>query len=142
MRYQGAALSQTSLRRPSKFTPERIQQIKDLIARGETCEVVAAQIGVTVGTLKVTCLRRPRVKLLPPSTATDTRKGVGAAAAIFTVRMRYNGRAQDTEIPLTPNMISQLALEASARDQKIGELAKDLLEVVAENGLFDEVLGK
>jgi transposase len=68
MRYQGAALSQTSLRRPSKFTPERIQQIKDLIARGETCEVVAAQIGVTVGTLKVTCsrlgisLRRPRVK--------------------------------------------------------------------------------
>jgi hypothetical protein len=56
--------------------------------------------------------------------------------------MRYNGRAQDTEIPLTPNMISQLALEASARDQKIGELAKDLLEVVAENGLFDEVLGK
>jgi hypothetical protein len=148
MRYQGAALSQTSLRRPSKFTPERIQQIKDLIARGETCGVVAAQIGVTVGTLKVTCsrlgisLRRPRVKLLPPSTATDTRKGVGAAAAIFTVRMRYNGRAQDTEIPLTPNMISQLALEASARDQKIGELAKDLLEVVAENGLFDEVLGK
>jgi hypothetical protein len=39
-------------------------------------------------------------------------------------------------------MISQLALEASARDQKIADLAKDLLEVVAEKGLFDEVLGK
>jgi hypothetical protein len=148
MRYQGAALPQTSLRRPSKFTSERIQQIKDLIARGETCEVVAAQIGVTVGTLKVTCsrlgvsLRRPRVKLLPPSAANNAAKGAGAAAAIFTVRMHYNGRAQDTEIPLTPKMINKLALEASARDQKIADLATDLLEVVAEKGLFDEVLGK
>ena len=148
MRYQEAAPSRTNLRRPSKFTSERIQQIKDLVSRGETCEVIAAQIGATVGTLKVTCsrlgisLRRPRVKLLPPSTATDTTKGAGAAAAIFTIRMQYNGRAQDTEIPLTPNMISQLALEASARDQKIAELAKDLLEVVTEKGLFDEVLGK
>jgi hypothetical protein len=56
--------------------------------------------------------------------------------------MQYNGRAQDTDLPLTPGMISQLALEASARDQKIGELTKDLLEVVTEKGLFDEVLGK
>jgi hypothetical protein len=39
-------------------------------------------------------------------------------------------------------MISQLALEASARDQKIGELAKDLIEGVTGKGLFDEVLGK
>jgi hypothetical protein len=147
MRYQETASPRTSVGRPSKFTAERIQQIKDLVAQGETCEVIAAQMGVTVGTLKVTCsrlgvsLRRPRVKLLPPST-TDTAKRAGAAAAIFTIRMHYNGRAQDTEIPLTPGMISQLALEASARDQKIGELAKDLIEGVTGKGLFDEVLGK
>jgi hypothetical protein len=147
MRYQEAAPPRTSIGRPSKFTSERIQQIKDLVAQGETCEVIAAQIGVTVGTLKVTCsrlgvsLRRPRVKLLPPST-TDTAKRAGAAAATFTIRMHYNGRAQDTEIPLTPGMISQLALEASARDQKIGELAKDLIEGVTGKDLFDEVLDK
>jgi hypothetical protein len=146
MRYQETALPRTSVGRPSKFTSERIQQIKDLIARGETCEIVAAHIGVTVGTLKVTCsrlgvsLRRPRVKLLPPSTATAKR--AAAAAATFTITMHYNGQAQDTPLPLTPNMISQLALEASARDLKIADLAKDLLEVVTEKGLFDEVLGK
>jgi hypothetical protein len=148
MHYQEAAPSRTSVGRPSKFTSERIQQIKDLVARGETCEVIASQIGVTVGTLKVTCsrlgisLRRPKVKLLPPSTANDTAKRAGTAAATFTIRMHYNGKAQDTPLPLTPNMISQLALEACARDQKIGDLAKDLLDVVTEKGLFVEVLGK
>jgi hypothetical protein len=148
MRYQETALPRTGVGRPSKFTSERIQQIKDLTARGETSEIIAAHIGVTVGTLKVTCsrlgisLRRPRVKLLPPSTTTDTAKRAGIAAATFTIRMQHNGQAQDTPLPLTPNMISQLALEASARDQRIADLAKDLLEVVAEKGLFDEVLGK
>ena len=133
-------------RGPSKFTPERIQQIKDLIARGETCEMIAAQIGVTVGSLKVTCsrlgisLRRPRLKQLPPRTATDTAKAGGAAA--FTLCLRYNGLEQRTVLPLTSNMIGQLALEASHRDQEIGELAKDRLQAVIEMGLLEEVLGE
>jgi hypothetical protein len=38
-------------------------------------------------------------------------------------------------------MISQLALEASARDQRICDLAKDLLQAVTEKELFDKVLG-
>jgi hypothetical protein len=71
--------------RHRKFTPERIQQIKDLVARGETREQIAAIIGVTVGTLQVTCsrmgisLRRPRVKLLPPKSANGTETPVGGA---------------------------------------------------------------
>jgi hypothetical protein len=49
--------------RPLKFTPERIQQIKNLVERGTG----AALIGVTVGSLAVTCswlgisLRRPKL---------------------------------------------------------------------------------
>jgi hypothetical protein len=136
-------------RRGSKFTPERIRQIKDLLARGETCERIAATIGVSVGTLKVTCsrlgisLRRPRVKLLPPRT-TGAARTVGAAGdiATFTISMKYKGQERNTALPLTSNMISQLALEASFRDQKIGELAKDLVESVMKNGLFKEVLGE
>jgi hypothetical protein len=99
-----------------------------------------------VGTLKDTCsrlgisLRRPRIKLLPPTRAIDTGKAVGAAAATFSIRMQYNGKEQEAALPLTPEMISQLALEASARDQRIGELAKDLLQAVTEKGLFDKVL--
>jgi hypothetical protein len=147
MSYEEAAPSAAKFqRRPSKFTPERIQQIRDLIARGETCEDIAARIGVTVGTLKVTCsrlgisLRRPRVKLLPAETRTDPARTARSAAATFTIRMQYNGQEQNTPLPLTPNMISQLALEASARDQKIGELTKDLLQAVTKKGLFDKVL--
>src|SRR5262245_27652089 len=105
--------------------------------------------GVSVGTLKVTCsrlgisLRRPRVKLLPPRT-TGAARTVGAAGdiATFTISMKYKGQERNTALPLTSNMISQLALEASFRDQKIGELAKDLVESVMQNGLFKEVLGE
>jgi DNA-binding CsgD family transcriptional regulator len=127
--------------RHSKFTPERIQQIKDLVARGETCEQIAATIGVTVGTLKVTCsrlgisLRRPKVKLLPP-------KGAASEIATFTIHMKYKGQENSTALPLTPNMINQLALEASFRDQEIGELAKDVLVSVFEKGLVQELLGE
>jgi DNA-binding transcriptional MerR regulator len=54
-------------RRFTKFTPERIRQIKDLVARGVACEEIAALVEVTVGTLKVTCsrlgisLRKPEI---------------------------------------------------------------------------------
>ena len=48
-----------------KFTPERIQQIRNLLERGKGREEIAELIGVTVGSLQVTCsrlgisLRRP-----------------------------------------------------------------------------------
>src|SRR5215468_9156534 len=48
-----------------KFTPERLQQIRNLIERGKSRGEIAELIGVTVGTLQVTCsrlgisLRRP-----------------------------------------------------------------------------------
>jgi len=133
-------------KRRRKFTPVTIQQIKDLAASGEPCETIAAQIGVTVGSLRVTCsrlgisLRRPRVKLLPPRMATDSAQTGGAAT--FILCMRYQGLERNTELPLTPDMIGQLALEASCRNQKIGELAKDILLSVMEKGLLEEVLGE
>jgi hypothetical protein len=51
--------------RPVKFTPERIQQIKNLVERSRSREEIAELIGVTVDSLQVTCsrlgisLRRP-----------------------------------------------------------------------------------
>src|SRR5262245_56076620 len=49
-----------------KFTPERIEQSRNLAERGKTREEIAEIIEVTVGSLQVTCsrlgisLRRPR----------------------------------------------------------------------------------
>jgi hypothetical protein len=61
--------------RPIKFTPERIQQIRNLVERGKSREEIAELIEVTVGSLQVTCsrlgisLRQPRldngIRLLP-----------------------------------------------------------------------------
>ena len=61
---------------PTKFTPERIQQIRNLLERGKSREEIAELIGVTLGSLQVTCsrlgisLRRPSrsdngIRLLP-----------------------------------------------------------------------------
>src|SRR5215467_12018984 len=40
-----------------KFTPERVQQIRNLVERGKSREEIAELIGVTVGSLQVTCSR-------------------------------------------------------------------------------------
>jgi hypothetical protein len=51
--------------RQTKFTPERVQQIKNLVERGRSLEEIAEFVGTTVGSLRVTCsrlgvsLRRP-----------------------------------------------------------------------------------
>ena len=55
--------------RPIKFTPERMEQIKNLVERGMSREEIAETIGVTLGSLQVTCskhgisLRRPRAPI-------------------------------------------------------------------------------
>ena len=51
--------------RTMKFTPERIEQIKNLVERGMRREEIATIIGVTVGSLQVTCSRLG-ISLRPP----------------------------------------------------------------------------
>ena len=59
-------LQSTANGRPIKFTPERIEQIRNLVERGMTPEQIAETIGTTAGSLAVTCsrlgisLRRPK----------------------------------------------------------------------------------
>jgi hypothetical protein len=53
--------------RSIKFTPERFEQIRNLVERGMSREQIAETIGVTVGSLQVTCsrhaisLKRPKI---------------------------------------------------------------------------------
>ena len=60
------SLPLTSRRGPIKFTPERLQQIINLVERGKSRDEIADIIGVTAGSLQVTCsrlgisLRRPK----------------------------------------------------------------------------------
>ena len=45
-------------RRPSRFTPQAIEQIGDWVALGKSREEIAGLLGVTVGTLQVVCSKR------------------------------------------------------------------------------------
>jgi hypothetical protein len=134
--------------RPTKFTPERIQQIKELIARGASCGEIAAVVGVTVGTLKVTCsrlgiisLRRPKPRggnMIPPPRAVS--RVAGTNNATFTIIVRRNGEERRTDVPLTPAMIGPMALEASSMGLSICEFARELVLDLTRKQLVQRVL--
>jgi len=181
--------------RQTKFTPERIQQIKNLVERGKSREEIAELIGVTLGSLQVTCsrlgvsLRRPtfntgtgslrRGEPGPNGTAThcpgggsdsglsqltkerseqnlqsgpveqaqaptphqeQAKRANEAGAAHFAIRMQYKGEERTTELPLTPDMIRELAFEAELRNIRIAELIGELMVAMLKKDLFQAVL--
>jgi hypothetical protein len=167
--------------RQTKFTPERIQQIRNLVERGKSREEIAELIGVTLGSLQVTCSRLG-VSLRRPIFNTGTgllRRGANngvilqltkerpeqnsqsapveqaqtptphqerakrmneVGSASFAIRMRYKGEERTTELPLTHDMIGQLAFEAELRNTRIGELIGELMVAMLKKDLFQAVL--
>jgi hypothetical protein len=164
------------------------------VERGKSREEIAELIGVTVGSLQVTCsrlgirLRRPtfnngtislrreeprfnRVstsgssgqltierlerharpgpteRAPRPCQAQDAapwqecgKRATEAGAATFAIRMQYRGEERTTELPLTQDMIGQLAFEAAFRNVTIGELIGQLIIAVADKDLLQTVL--
>jgi hypothetical protein len=190
-----AELTALARGRQTKFTPERIQQIRNLVERGRSRQEIAELIGVTVGSLQVTCsklgvsLRRPifntgtgllrrgvpgpngtanhnsddgshsvilqstkerpeqnsqsaAVEQAQTPTAHQERAKTmhEAGSANFAIRMRYKGEERTTELPLTHDMIRQLAFEAELRNMRIGELIGELMVVMLKKDLFQAVL--
>jgi hypothetical protein len=166
--------------REIKFTPERLQQIRNLVERGKSREEIAELIGVTVGSLQVTCsrlgisLRRPIFDTgtgllrrggprsnhemhnpghsgdVPSQGAEAQAQGATphqerartdeAGAANFAIKMQYRGEERTTELPLTQDMIRQLAFEAQFRDMSIGELVSELIKAMMQKDLFQHAL--
>ena len=171
-----------------KFTPERVQQIRNLVERGKSREEIAELIGVTVGSLQVTCSRlgislrrvvfdnglrllrrdgphngtntytvsRPGGVPLPPISgqpqqnsqsgpveqpeATTPHEAGEMGLATFALRMKYRGHERTRELPLTQDMIMQLAFEAQFRNVSIGELVGELLIAIMKRDIFQHVL--
>jgi hypothetical protein len=116
--------------RPIKFTPERMEQIKNLVERGMSREEIAETIGVTLGSLQVTCskhgisLRRPRPPIADRIGRSGPRQPPSTAAPVRAVL--HAGRRQ-IDLPLPDDMIGQLAIEAHFANMRISDLVVQLI---------------
>jgi hypothetical protein len=134
--------------RPIKFTPERLQQIRNLVERGMSREQIAETIGVTLGSLEVTCsrmgisLRRPhRVAAAAPAPRSKAPKGAKPVErrAKLAVRMQYQGRERVIELPLSQDLLGGLAIEAHFSNLSIGEMAVKLVTAAIKADMFDQI---
>jgi hypothetical protein len=60
--------------------------------------------------------------------------------ANFALRMKYRGHERTSELPLTQDMIRQLAFEAQFRNMSIGELVGELVIAIMKRDIFQHVL--
>jgi hypothetical protein len=178
--------------RRTKFTPERIRQINNLVERGTSPAEIAEIVGVTLGTLKTTCsklhisLRRPYfdtgtgllrlrrrrggsgqatvsskktpVETIPPEqkhAATLEREPMRQepitapqdqpttrSLALVSIVMQYKGESHTAELPLTHDLIGQLAIEAEFRRTSLVQLIALAVESLAKEDYFDLLLGQ
>jgi hypothetical protein len=116
--------------RSIKFTPERMEQIKNLVERGMSREEIAETIGVTLGSLQVTCskhgisLRRPRPPIADRIGHSGPRQPRSTAAPVRAIL--HAGRRQ-IDLPLPDDMIGQLAIEAHFANMRISDLVVQLI---------------
>jgi hypothetical protein len=140
--------------RTIKFTPERMEQIKNLVERGIGREEIAQIIGVTVGSLQVTCsragisLRRPRddsdMMARPTAKTTDgngRRTGLPAmpevkvsptmsasqAKATLILRLETTGSSRESQVSLPLDLIGELAVVAEFRGVRLADLIAEAL---------------
>jgi hypothetical protein len=148
-----------------KFTPQAIEKIKEFVAEGISRDEIANRLGVTVGSLQVTCsrlgvsLRRIISANGSGRHTADVRLGsVGIAhlreqkevsqpeayaapVAKFAITMRHQGKERTTDIPLSSAAIETLALEAMPRDLDIAGLIGQVLVAAINKDMIHKILG-
>lgn len=125
--------------RPSILTKDVMAGIPVLVQQGLNAEAIAARLGCTVGTLKVRCsqaqisLRAPKevkvVPLVPSPLPPKPPK-----------QKRSYAFAMPTTLQLSKVAMSRLRQRAEATGMTEAELVTNLLEVIAQDDLFDAVL--
>src|SRR6516164_3804053 len=147
-----------------KFTPQVIKNIKDFLAEGISRDEIANRLGVTVGSLQVTCSRvgislrriispngsrRHTVDVRPGSVGiahvreqkeVSQPEACAAPVAKFAITMRRRGKEQASDIPLSSATIGVLALEATSRDLGIAELIGQSLVAAINKDMIHKML--
>jgi len=116
--------------KPKKITAAILEQIPTLIERGISPDEIADRIGCTRGTLRVAC---SKAKISLRKGDSDNLRSLSDSAP---------ERTRDAAIPLNlPDMaIGRLRREAGKRGLAVATLASMLLEVIAQDNLYDAVL--
>jgi hypothetical protein len=119
----------------TKFTPQVIEKIKEFVAEGISRDEIATRLGVTVGSLQVTCSR------LGVSLRHVAEPAARAApVAQFAITMRHQGKEQTTDVPLPSPAIGVLALEAMSRDSDIAGLVGQVLVAAINKDMIHKIL--
>jgi hypothetical protein len=111
-----------------------------LVHQGLSAEAIAQRLGCSVGTLRVRCsqaqisLRRPKeVKAVPLVSSSGPPKQKPSYSCSF---------ALPTTLRLSQVALSRLRRHAEAIGVNEAELARDLLEAIARDDLYDAVLDR
>ena len=148
-----------------KFTPQAIEKIKEFVAEGISRDEIANRVGVTVGSLQVTCSRLGislrRIILSNGSHHTPDVRGIPAPCSVgiahvrdqkevsqpvarrfanFAIMMRHKGKEKTTDIPLSSPAIGMLALEAMSRDLDIAEFIGQVLVAAINKDVIQKIL--
>jgi hypothetical protein len=150
-----------------KFTPQVIEKIQEFLAQGTSREEIANRVGVTVGSLQVTCSRLGislrRIILSNGSHHTAAARGIPTPGSVgiahvreqkevsqpaacathlanFAVMMRHKGKEKTTDIPLPSAAIEVLALEAMSRDLNIAGLIGQVLVAAINKDMIQKIL--
>ena len=136
-----------------KYTAANLQKIKDWVAEGISREEIAKSLGVTVGSLQVTCsrmgisLRKPkmferrrRVESHPYISNHPPMLGhVGPKPQHPHFQITVKGRYA-TDVPLTGPDIARLALEASVQNLGMTQLLTQAVTTAIKKNLIEEIL--
>jgi hypothetical protein len=104
------------------FTPEVLASIPEWVKEGMSTDTIAARIGCTANSLKATCCKK-KISLRRERTA----------RSIIVPEPR-----QAMKLSRSASFVLHLAAERRSCD--VNELAKDLLEIIARDNLFNAVL--
>jgi len=119
--------------RLSKFTPECLEQIKNLVEQGLSREQIAETVGSTVGSLQVTCskhgisLRTRSKPMMVLSLPPVVKNGNGHTTTIVSLKLESRGRSIETRLNLTEEQVIKLILAASAQNITMAKLINQIL---------------
>ena len=135
------SVTEKKQRRRSNLTKHLMAGIPALVQQGLNAEAIAARLGCTVGTLKVRCsqaqisLRVPKEAKVVPLVSL-----VPASPAKPPQSKRCFAFAVPTTLQLSKVAMSRLRQRADATGMTEDALVTNLVEVIAQDDLFDAVL--